>query len=1580
MNRTRQPGMPLGRFFDELTGQEAAVWTVFAKLLVGPGRESGCAGISPPLGAPQRHRNLNPRGLRRGGDGSNRYSFSRVATQRTQFSWRRARILRVEVHHDGTHGASRSTKRAPAFEAVPLTAPSPGLTIVALGASAGGLEALQGFFGSMPADSRLAFVVISHLAPHHDSMMAELLGRASTMPVTEAKDGEAVEPGRIYVIPPGCLMDIRGGSLRLGPAAPRPSILRSIDHFMCSLAADQQERSAGIVLSGADHDGTAGLKEIKAAGGLTLVQDPETAKFPSMPRAAIEAGVPDRVLPVQRMGQALIDYLTHAPTVTLPDESPALANPAPDDLPGMKARLQDILDLVQARTGHDFRWYRSAMLLRRLRRLRRRMGLNRVGDVSAYLDLLQQSDEELTALVKDFLISVTDFFREPQAWQVLEENVVPDLIRNAAADASIRVWTPGCATGEESYSIAMVLLEHLGARGRAGSVCVFASDLDSDALTIARAGVYPETICDKVSAARLARFFEKQGQGYAVNKLLRESVVFAPQNLVRDPPYSKLDLIACRNLLIYFEPAQQARILELFHFALKPGGVLFLGKSESLGTQAALFEPVSREHRIFRRTGLAARLPHGFPGKWSGPGGFLTPAKPPGRVIRGGAELTREHLGERQVTAAVLINRDGRALYFQGETGRYLQPAGEPTWDLLALAREGLRLRLRTGVRRAIAQGKAVGLEARVTRDDPFAATGLRIEPLADFDESGLLLVCYVEPGDPTAPAEGQASAAFEESQALRELEDELRSTRSELLTALQEEDNANAELRVAHEEAMSMNEELQSSNEELESSKEELQSLNEELSTVNSELEGKLAELQRALDDLRNLMDSTRVATLFLDQELRIRRFTQPAVQLFHLLASDQGRPLRDIASEVVDPGLLEQARGVLELGEPVELEVHTAKNDWFLRRIQPFRTGEGSVEGVVVTYVDITALRHAAQEARRLAAVLRDSNDAVIAHGFDGRILYWNRGAQRAYGHAGEEALALSMSSLVPASHREQIRTFEERVRQDGCAGPETTRRITRDGRTLDVSITASVLRDDAGNPDAVLSTERDITEQLRLASDARFRAMADDIPILLRIENEDGRTLYLNRAWLEFTGERHRDLLLAEGWLRYIHPDDLPTYVRGAQEARGKSRRFDVDVRLRRVDGSYQWMRSIEIARRGDDGQLMGYVSVTLDSEERKLAEQELAQASARKDEFLAMLAHELRNPLAPIRNAVAVIERSGSAEPRIRWATGIIDRQIQQLARLVDDLMDTARISSGKVVLTREPIDIAVLVERARDTSAPLVEARKQRLTIVLPPGALFVEGDLVRLTQVISNLLNNASKYTGDGGAIQLEVHASETQVVISVTDDGIGISPEMLPRVFDLFVQADRTLDRAQGGLGLGLTLVRSLVELHGGSVEARSAGHGLGSRFVVRLPLLHLPPTKPPVDEPGASVQADHSRRVLVIDDNVDNAESLAVILGLDGHEVRVAYAGEGALEMAAQFLPDVVVLDIGLPGMSGYEVARHLRGRRESAQVLLIALTGYGGPEDAVRVKAAGFDHHLVKPAVPAQLKALVAQHVRP
>ena len=1445
------------------------------------------------------------------------------------------------------------------------------LTIVALGASAGGLDALKGFFNAMPPDPRLAFVVVTHLAPQHASHMAELLGRASALPVSEARDGERVAAGRVYVIPPGCLMGIHAGALRLHRAAARPAIPRPIDHFMCELATEQGERCAGIVLSGADHDGTVGLKEIKAAGGLTMVQDPDTARFPNMPASAIAADVPDRVLPVERMGQALLDYLAHAPTDLLAEPA-GPSTPGEDAPAGPPPFLQEIVALVLERTGLDFRWYRPVMLMRRLRR---RMGLSALGDASKYMARLCESRDELDALVKDFLIGVTEFYRDPEAWQVLEEEVLPRLVADlASSEAGVRVWTAGCATGEESYSIAMALLEQLGAHPGDPRLTVLASDVDGAALAVARAGTYPEAISVTVPPARLARFFEKTGDRYLVRKALREAVLFAPQNLVRDPPFSRCDLIVCRNVLIYLEPAQQSRILELFHFALNPGGILFLGKSESLGSQAGLFEPVSREHRIFRRVGTAASLVRGFTGRWGGAGGFLTPAaKPPDAPSP--AELARTHLGQRVVAAAVLVNRDGRALYFEGETGRYLQPAGEPAWDLPSLVREGLRTRLRAGLRQAVSAARAETLEAMMGRDGRFIRVAVGIEPLEDFEQSGLLLVCFDEsPGAaPEPPDEPPRADAV-----LRALEEELASTRAHLLTAEREAEGATAELRIAHEEAMSMNEELQSSNEELETSKEELQALVEELSTVNSELEAKVAELERALNDLRNLMDSTRVATLFLDHELRIRRFTTETARLFHLIEADQGRRLRDITSRVADPELLAEAGAVLQRLEPVEKEVRTPEDQWFLRRILPYRTREEQVEGVVVTYTDITALRKAAEEARRLAAVLQDSNDAIIAYDFAGRIFLWSRGAQQVYGYDGEQAHGLDIARLVPDAQREAQRALTERLRQVGSAGPETICRIARDGRLLDMSVTASILRDESGVPYAVISTERDVTEQLRLEAETYFRAMADDIPALLRIDDVEGRAQFVNRAWLQFAGEADSNALLGQGWLKYVHPQDLEGFREAYRRARRQQRRFEGDLRLLQADGDYRWMRTFTVPRRDEAGTLVHYVNLALDIEERKRAELALAEAAVRKDQFLAMLAHELRNPLASIGTAATVIESCGPTDPQIMWATGVITRQIEQLARLVDDLMDTARVASGKITLTREPVELSVLVEQACESARPMIDARRQDFIVNVPAESLYVEGDLIRLVQIIGNLLTNASKYTPDGGSIQLDASASPAEIELAITDNGRGIAPHMLPQVFDMFIQADDTLDRSEGGLGIGLSLVEKLVHLHGGTVEAHSDGLGLGSQFRVRLPRLDLPQPDAHATPHDRNEAPGGALRVLVVDDNVDSAEGMAILLNVKGnHETRVAHDGASALSTALAFRPHAIVLDIGLPGMDGYEVARRLRRRRETGRVLLIALTGYGSPQDAMRVQAAGFDHHLVKPAASDQLLALLGQH---
>jgi two-component system CheB/CheR fusion protein len=1333
---------------------------------------------------------------------------------------------------------------------------------------------------------------------------------------------------------------------------------------MAALADDAGDRSVGIVLSGTDHDGTAGLRAIRAAGGLTLVQRPETAQFKGMPDSGIAAGVADQVLAPEDMPAALSAYLAHVPIDLDSPLTPFSALDAPEK------GLQDVLGILLARTGHDFRWYRPGMLRRRLRR---RMGLTGADRVADYVSLLEHSSEEVEALKGEFLIGVTDFFRDPEAWQALAGEVLPQVLATRAPeDLPVRVWTPGCATGEESYSIAMLVLEQFDIGDTSQRVQVFGTDIDDDALRVARRGSYPLTIEATVSSDRLARFFERRGDRYVVRKPLRDAVLFAPQSLVRDTPFSKLDLVLCRNLLIYFQPELQDRALRVFHFALKPGGFLLLGKAESIGTATALFEPASRHARLFRRVGGRTHLPRSV-GHRSDADAVLGVTSRGVRRAPSPSEILRAQLGQREVAAAALIDRDGRALHFQGRMGQFLEPQGDATLELSALVRPELRAAVRHMLRQVHEGARAAGHHAMVPSPTGPRRVRVDVETVPDADGRGLMLVLLDTAPSETAGLSPDQVPGAADAPSSQELDD----NRHELTLALEDAERSNEELRMANEESLALNEELQSSNEELESSKEELQALNEELATVNAQLEDKVGEVARGHDDLSNLLASTEIATLLLDRHLRIRRFTPAAATLFSVQAGDEGRLITDISSRVDDPGFFAEMNGVLTSLTPAEAEVRTSAGSWFLRRILPYRSGESDTQGVVVTFVDITPGRAAAQQARQLVSALEDSNDAVLTYDSEGRILSWNSAAQRVYGYARAEAMALGLFGITPPSAHASARELIALVRSSDRAGPLDAERLSRSGATIRVSVTVTALRDERGAVYAMLSTERDLTERLRAESEIRFRRLADDIPALLRVEDAAGRAQFVNQACCRFTGQ-DRAALLGEGWLQFLHPEDRQAYVSDYARALPSRDRFETDLRLLRHDGVYRWMRTISVPHFDPDGGYSGYVALMLDVEDRKQAETELVAADRRKDEYLAMLAHELRNPLAPIRNAAAILARTPGLDATSVWATGVIGRQTDVMAKLLEDLLDVARIARGKVPLALAPVDVAVIVERAVEISRPLIDARRHRLTVDLPSEPLTVVGDLLRLTQVLANLINNAAKYTDEGGEIAIDARRDAREVVIGVIDNGAGITAAMVPHVFDLFAQADTTLDRSKGGLGLGLTLVRQLVKLHGGTVHAQSDGLAKGSRFVVRLPLLEqrsLPPAHEPTGLARGATAAIR-RKVMVVDDNIDAAQTLAMILSTHGHDVRVVHDPRDVMAVASQFRPDVAILDIGLPHMDGYQLARHLRGHADTARVVLIALTGYGQPDDVDRAHAAGFDHHLVKPVEPETVNALIGR----
>ena len=875
-------------------------------------------------------------------------------------------------------------KRKPSSPAASAGSSKPGFPIVGIGASAGGLDALKKLFGHLPAENGLAYILVPHLDPTHQSLMPELLAKHTAMQVLEVTGPTPLQMNRVYIIPPNRYLVLTDGVLQLSTPPPDRASYAEIDGFLCSLAKDQQQRAVGILLSGTGQHGVRGLQEIKAAGGMVIAQDPKSAAYPSMPQAAIDADTVDYILPPEEMPAVLVKYAAH-PYVNHVNDSVAAAEPEPD-------HVQRVLALLRAHTKYDFRAYRKKMLMRRVER---RMGLNQVDNLPRYIEMLREQPEEVKRLFQDLLIGVTEFFREAEAFEILRQQVLPKMIARLDADTPLRVWVPGCASGEEAYSIAILLSEQFAAAGRGVNLQIFATDIDEQSLERARRGVYIESALNNVSSERRRQFFVKLAdQRYHVSKPLRESVVFAAQNLISDPPFSKIDLISCRNLLIYLEPEVQAKSIAMFHFALNPGGCLLLGPSETVGRATDRFEPVSAKWRLFRRIDINTRGPAEFPIVVA-PAQVGAPVPEPELLLQADEDLKRltERLLLRKTPAAVLINRRGAVLNYHGPTRQYLgNPSGPPTDDVLSLALEGLRTKLRASIHRAVREEETVRVEdARVKRDGTYHPVRFTVEPLREAKSTeGLLLISFEDraAGAPHRPPEHQAFPATRDSPAdcepdddsslVAHLEFELKATREDLQGTIEEQESANEELKAANEEVMSMNEELQSANEELESSKEEMQSLNEELSTVNSQLEHKLQELEAAHNDITNLLHSTDIAIVFLDRRFQVKLFTPTVKHLFSLRESDIGRPIADLSQRSSDANLLDDCRDALGKLILVEREVWTGPAGTslereetddderarlthpdarcYVRRVLPYRTTDDRIDGVVLTFVDIT------------------------------------------------------------------------------------------------------------------------------------------------------------------------------------------------------------------------------------------------------------------------------------------------------------------------------------------------------------------------------------------------------------------------------------------------------------------------------------------------------------------------------------------------------------------------------------------------------------------------------------------------
>lgn len=1232
--------------------------------------------------------------------------------------------------------------------------------IVAIGASAGGLEAISELLVALPPETGMAFVLVQHLDPAHQSLLPELLAKKTSMPVVQVRDALDVEAGYLYVIPPNATLTIAQQRFRLTRRPSGAGLHLPIDSFFVSLAEELGSAAVAVVLSGGNSDGSRGARAIKQGGGIVFAQQPESARFPSMPRNAIETGCVDFVLRPEQIAHALAQLGRHPyiRTNTTPESLDATAEESlePDD----EDSLRRLFRRLRTLHGVDFSHYKRSTLRRRLAR---RMALRNIVNLVDYVAVLEGDPVETAGLYQDFLIRVTGFFREPESFDGLRTQVFPLLCEGRSPKDPIRIWVPGCASGEEVYSIAIALVEHLGERLGSVGVQIFGTDVSESAIELARAGMFSQNIAQDVSSERLHRFFVKHDSGYVIAKSIRDLCIFARQDVTRDPPFSRLDLISCRNVLIYLDLSTQRRVMHIFHYALRPHAPLVLGPSETVGTATDLFDLTDTHLRLYTRkasqpgstinlqipgTGTRHRLRDAATGDESD------------RVDEEGALREADRLLIlRYAPASVLVDEALNILQFRGETGPYLEHAsGPPSLNLHHVARPELLIEIMPAVQEARETGREThrtGLSVNGLRE-----VSIEVIPLRPSGTERCYLILFEDGSRRPDNRRMQqppvaALSESEKDRRLAQLERESTATRDYLQSTLQEHEAIKEELKSAHEEVLSANEEYQSTNEELETAKEELQSANEELTTTNDELGSR----NRELSALNGELDNAR----------RI---------------SEHARAYAEVIVETVREPLL-----VLD----GELKVLRANHAFYV----DFETTPAAVEGHIIYDLG---------DGQWNTPLLREGLLGVLA-------------------------------------------------RNEPMDAHELSRSVAAVGERM-LSLNARKIRGDGERAELILLAIEDVT----------VRHAASDI----------------------------------------------------------------------------------------------------------------LRNDARRKDEFLAMLAHELRTPLAPIAHAIHLLRLVDVDQPSAKLHS-MIERQTQRLARLVDDLLDLARIRRGQIELKREIVDLGAIINHAVDASRLRFEQQKHQLAVTLPEQPLSIEGDPVRLEQVVLNLLENSAKYTAPGGQISLRLEHRGGEAIMSLRDNGIGLAPEMLENVFDLFTQVDGSLARSGGGLGVGLNLVRRVLDLHGGRIEAHSEGLGKGSEFVVHLPdnHQHLRPQQPQELQVTIPTSAITSRvhRVLIVDDNEDSAESMMMLARSWGHEVVVANDGPVALTLALTFQPDIAMVDIGLPGMDGYEVARRLRKASPDRDLYLMALTGYGRADDVRLARSAGFDEHLIKPTNLDELRRMLA-----
>ena len=1340
--------------------------------------------------------------------------------------------------------------------------------VVGLGASAGGVQALRDFFSHVPAHTRMAYVVILHLSPDHDSQLAEVLQSAAMLPVTKVERRVRVEPDQVYVIPPNKGLEIKDGHIEVTDVTSSEVRRAPVDIFFRTLAQSHGQRAVSVVLSGTGANGSMGMKRVKEMGGLCIVQDPREAEYDDMPRHSLATGLVDYVLPVAEIPAQIIAYREQLKRIRIPE-------PPQDTAKEELDALRDIFTQLRVRTGHDFSNYKRATVMRRIAR---RIGVHELPDLVAYAQFMHDNPAEANALLKDLLISVTNFFRDSEAFAALGRDIIPKLFEGKTPDDQVRVWVTGCATGEEAYTVTMLLSEYAATLSIAPQIQVFATDIDEDAIATARDGFYTINDAADVPPERLSRHFVTEQDGYRVRREIRERVLFAVHNIIKDPPFAHLDLATCRNFLIYLNRNAQRRVMDVLHFALNPGGYLMLGNSESVDGAGDLFSVVDKEHRIYQGRAVETRLIFPVPD-----GGLVTrlgklPELRSGResqpVLRSTYSQLHQRLLERYAPPSVVVNEDYDILHISDRAGKFMQiQGGELSTNVLTLVRPELRLELRAALYQAAhkktdAESHAVAIQI----DDETEFIHVRVRPvLSEEDRArGFFLVLFEEA---TEPAEQAKIAVTDQDEPLaRRLEEELLEVKAQLRATVEHHELQREELKASNEELQAMNEEMRSAAEELETSKEELQSINEELTTVNQELKIKVEELGHTNDDLRNLMNSTRIGTVFLNRDLRIKLFTPPTRQIFNVIPADVGRGLSDITSKLEHAHLIEDAQRVLENLQPLERTVHTKDGQTFLMQISPYRTLDDRIDGVVLTFMDITERDHAEtatrQSEEQFRRAIEDAPIPVIMHAEDGTVLQISRTwteltgytladvptfdawLTRAYGEGADEV----------RNHMHEL--FKEKRRTVNIEFPVLTR--DRDVRYWSFSASSpGTLRDGrrfiVGM--AVDITERKRAEDLLRESDTRLRLMMESVEDYAMMILDAGGHIEMWNSGAErtfgYTAEevlgQYIDIIFTlEDRRRQIPMAEMET-------AREKGRAADERWHIRK-DGTRFYVSGALTPLYDPDGMVTGYVKIARDLTQQRRTEEELRRTNDELEVRVRERTFELAKVNESLRDEIS--ERIQTERDRVRLLRQIVRAQEDERRRIARDIHDQVGQQMTALRLNLAAIDQSYggdgeVREKLEQTKAiaERLDANVDFLAWELRPAALddigvaeamgsFVHQwsrhsgveaqfhttglDKERLSpetetnlyRIMQEALNNTMKYA-QASRVDVLLERRDNQVVLIVEDDGAGFNP-----------------NAAVGGdnKGMGLVGMRERAALVGGTLQIESKPKK-GTTIFVRVP-----------------------------------------------------------------------------------------------------------------------------------------------